>query len=79
MLSSLTFTFFIILRSSLNLLFIFTSLDLLLTSFSFYLLRSSFNLLFIILLYSFLCVYAHKFKVYFHSLNGKKYLTNINL
>ena len=48
MLSSLTFTFFIILRSSFNLLFILTSLDLLLTSFSFYLLRSSFNLLFIL-------------------------------
>ena len=51
MLSSVTFTFFIILRSSFNLLFIFTSLDLLLTSFSFYLLRSSFNLLFIILVF----------------------------
>ena len=59
MLSSLTFTFFIILRSSFNLLFIFTSLDLLLTSFSFYLLRSSFNHLFIILAYIVFCVFTH--------------------
>ena len=59
MLSSLTFTFFIILRSSFNLLFIFTFLDLLLTSFSFYLLRSSFNLLFIILVYIVFCVFTH--------------------
>ena len=59
MLSSLTFTFFIILRSSFNLLFILTYLDLLLTSFSFYLLRSSFNLLFIILVYLVFCVFTH--------------------
>ena len=59
MLSSLTFTFFIILRSSFNLLFILTYLDLLLTSFSFYLLRSSFNLLFIILVYIVFCVFTH--------------------
>ena len=59
MLSSVTFTFLIILRSSFNLLFIFTSLDLLLTSFSFYLLRSSFNLLFIILVYIVFCVFTH--------------------
>ena len=59
MLSSVTFTVFIILRSSFNLLFIFTSLDLLLTSFSFYLLRSSFNLLFIILVYLVFCVFTH--------------------
>ena len=59
MLSSVTFTFFIILISSFNLLFIFTSLDLLLTSFSFYLLRSSFNHLFIILVYIVFCVFTH--------------------
>ena len=59
MLSSVTFTFFIILRSSFNLLFILTYLDLLLTSFSFYLLRSSFNLLFIILVYIVFCVFTH--------------------
>ena len=59
MLSSVTFTFFIILRSSFNLLFIFTSLDLLLTSFSFYLLRSSFSHLFIILVYIVFCVFTH--------------------
>lgn len=59
MLSSVTFTFFIILRSSFNLLFIFTSLDFLLTSFSFYLLRSSFNHLFIILVYIVFCVFTH--------------------
>ena len=59
MLSSVTFTFFIILRSSFNLLFIFTSLDLLLTSFSFYILRSSFNLLFFILVYIVFCVFTH--------------------
>ena len=59
MLSSVTFTFLIILRSSFNLLFIFTSLDLLLTSFSFYLLRSSFNHLFIILVYIVFCVFTH--------------------
>ena len=59
MLSSLTFTFFIILRSSFNLLFILTYLDLIFTSFSFYLLRSSFNLLFIILVYLVFCVFTH--------------------
>lgn len=56
MLSSVTFTFFIILkssfnlylrRSSFNLFFIFTSLDL------------PFNLLFIILVYLVFCVFTH--------------------
>lgn len=50
MLSSVTFTFFIILRSSFYLY---------LLSSSFNLLRSSFNLLFIILVYLVFCVFTH--------------------
>lgn len=50
MLSSVTFTFFIILRSSFY-LYLFRS--------SFNLLRSSFNLLFIILVYLVFCVFTH--------------------
>ncbi len=50
MLSSVTFTFFIILKSSFNLY---------LRRSSFNLLRSSFNLLFIILVYLVFCVFTH--------------------
>lgn len=50
MLSSVTFTFFIILRSSFYLY---------LLSSSFNLLRSSFNLLFIILVYLVFCMFTH--------------------
>ena len=50
MLSSVTFTFFIILRSSFYLY---------LLSSSFKLLRSSFNLLFIILVYLVFCMFTH--------------------
>lgn len=50
MLSSVTFTFFIILRSSFYLYLLRSSINLL---------RSSFNLLFIILVYLVFCVFTH--------------------
>lgn len=50
MLSSVTFTFFIILKSSFYLYLLRSS---------FYLLRSSFNLLFVILVYLVFCVFTH--------------------
>ena len=57
MLSSVTFTFFIILKSSFYLYLLRSSFNLLRSSFN--LLRSSFNLLFIILVYLVFCVFTH--------------------
>lgn len=69
MLSSVTFTFFIILRSSFYLYLLRSSFNLL---------RSSFNLLFIILVYLVFCVFTHTNSKSIFIVWTEKHLTNIN-